>query len=115
MNVYVETRRGGGGKIKNSLDTPRGVARRCSAGEPLPAGLSAWLGKSLGEFLSHRQRSIEAALGLVWPRGGVPWWLEEAMRPRDAALRQPAQRFFRRPAVSPPAPPHYRPATPHPA
>jgi hypothetical protein len=83
-----------------TIDNLREVARRCSAGEPLPAGLSAWLGKSLGEFLSHRQRSIEGALGLVWPRGGVPWWLEEAMRTRDAALRELARRFYGGQAVS---------------
>jgi hypothetical protein len=82
------------------IDNLREVARHCSAGEPLPAGLSTWLGKSLDEFLSHRRRSIEDALGLVWPRGGVPWWLEDAMRKRDAALREMAQRFYGGQAVS---------------
>jgi hypothetical protein len=96
--------------MTNSIDNLREVARRCSAGEPLPAGLSAWLGKSLGEFLSHRQRSIEAALGLVWPRGGVPWWLEEAMRQRDAALRELALRFYGGQAVSRQAAAIYRAA-----
>jgi len=96
--------------MPTSIDNLREVARRCSAGEPLPAGLSAWLGKSLGEFLSHRQRSIEDALGLVWPRGGVPWWLEDALRKRDAALRELAQRFYCGQAVSRQAAAIYRAA-----
>ncbi len=92
------------------IDNLREVARRCSAGEPLPASLAAWLGKSLDEFLSHRRCSIEDALGLVWPRGGVPWWLEEAMRKRDAALRELAQRFYCGQAVSRQAAAIYRAA-----
>lgn len=92
------------------IDNLREVARHCSAGEPLPASLSAWLGKSLGEYLSHRQRSIDDALGLVWPRGGVPWWLEEAMRKRDAALRELAHRFYCGQAVSRQAAAIYRAA-----
>jgi len=77
-----------------TIDNLREIARRCLSGEPLPSGLSSWLGHSLEEFLSHRRRSIEDALGLHGPRGGVPWWLEEAMRKRDAALRELAARFF---------------------
>src|SRR5262249_47758765 len=46
-----------------------------------------WLGSRLDDFLSHRCRSLEEALGLRFPRGGIPWWREEATRKRDAALR----------------------------
>jgi hypothetical protein len=92
------------------IDNLREVARRCSAGEPLPEGLSAWLGKSLDEFLTRRRRSIEDALGLVWSRGGVPWWLEDALRKRDAALRELAQRFYCGQAVSRQAAAIYRAA-----
>ena len=92
------------------IDNLREVARHCSAGEPLPAGLAAWLGKSLGEFLSRRKSSIEDAFGLVWPRGGVPWWLEDAMRKRDAALRELARRFYCGQAVSRQAAAIYREA-----
>ncbi len=77
-----------------TIDNLREIARRCRSGEPLPTDLSAWLGASLDEFLSRRRRTIEDALGLHWPRGGVPWWLEEAMRKRDVALRELAARFY---------------------
>jgi len=33
-------------------------------------------------------------MGLRAPRGGIPWWLEEAMRRRNAALLELAERFF---------------------
>jgi hypothetical protein len=83
-----------------AIENLREVARRCRTGEPLPASLSAWLGSSLDDFLSHRRRTIDDAFGLVWPRGGVPWWLEEAMRNRDAALRELALRFYSGQTVS---------------
>src|SRR5579883_2431392 len=97
-------------KMPTSIDNLREVAFRCSAGEHLPASLAPCLGKSLGEFLSHKRRSIEDALGLVWSRGGVPWWLDEAMRKRDAALRELAQRFYCGQAVSRQAAAIYRAA-----
>ncbi len=96
--------------MPTEIDNLHDDARRCSAGEPLPASLATWLGKSLDEFLSHKRRSIEDALGLVWSRGGVPWWLDEAMRKRDAALRELAQRFYCGQAVSRQAAAIYRAA-----
>ena len=77
-----------------TIENLREVARRCRTGEPLPAELAAWLGTSLDDFLFHRRRSVDDALGLRWPRGGVAWWMEEAIRTRDAALRELAQRFY---------------------
>jgi hypothetical protein len=53
-----------------------------------------WLGRALNDFLDHRCRTVDEALGLRFPRGGIPWWREEATRKRDAALRQLADRSF---------------------
>lgn len=77
-----------------TIDRLREISRRCLADEPLSDEQLRWLGQSLTEFLSHRTRSIDEALGLRFARGGVPWWLEEAMRKRDAALRQLAAWHF---------------------
>ena len=77
-----------------AIDNLREIARRCQSSESLPTDLSVWLGTSLDEFLSHRQRSIDDAFGIRRARGGVPWWMEEAMRRRDAALRELARRHF---------------------
>jgi len=75
------------------IENLREIAQRCTRGEPLGEDLSRWLSRSLDDFLSHRSRTLDDALGLKWPKGGVPWWLEEAMRRRDAALRELAERF----------------------
>jgi hypothetical protein len=77
-----------------AIDNLREIALRCRSCESLPADLSAWLGTSLNEFLSHRRRSIDDAFGITRARGGVPWWMEEAMRRRDAALRELGGRHF---------------------
>jgi hypothetical protein len=76
-----------------TIDNLREVAWRCRAGEQLPAELAAWLGRSLEDFLFHRRRSVDEAFGLQWARGGVAWWMEEAIRARNAALRELARRF----------------------
>lgn len=76
------------------------VARQCLAGENLDPELSNWLGESLRDFLERRAETIEDALGLCAPRGGVPWWMEAAIRERDAALRELAARFFADQSVS---------------
>jgi len=78
----------------------REIARRCAIGQPLTAELAQWLGRSLGEYLSHRAGSIDEAFGLRASRGGVPWWREEAIRRRDGMLRQLAQRHFPTASVS---------------
>jgi hypothetical protein len=72
----------------------REIAERVRQGDPLPADLAAWLERSLREFLDHRCHSVDEALGLRFPKGGVPWWLEEGMRVRDAALRALAERHL---------------------
>jgi hypothetical protein len=70
----------------------REIARRSQAGVPVDGPLQAWLAGCLEQFLRRQAPSIEAAFGLSAPRGGVPWWLEEAIRGRDAALRELAAR-----------------------
>ena len=72
----------------------REIVGRCQSGKPLDEGLAQWLATSLDQFLHRRCSSIEDAFGLRAPRGGVPWWLEEAIRGRDAALRELAARHF---------------------
>ncbi len=77
----------------NSIEKLREITRRCQAGEPLTHELSRWLGHSLRQFLDHRCHSVDLALGLRFPKGGIPWWREEAIRKRDSALRELAKRF----------------------
>ena len=71
-----------------AINILREISKKCHAGEPLDPSLSNWLAVRLDRFLDHQCNSIEDALGLRQPRGGVPWWLIEAMYERDAALRE---------------------------
>jgi hypothetical protein len=64
------------------------IAHHCMSGQELPKDLSLWLGMGLQRFLDHECRSLNDALELHTDRGGVPWWMEEAIRVRDAALRE---------------------------
>ena len=70
------------------------VAKCCREGQRLEGDLANWLGQGLETFLNHRARSLHEALGLRVPKGGVPWWREEAIRQRDAALRQLASLYL---------------------
>ena len=65
----------------------REIQARCLGDQPLTDELARWLGVSLERFLERECRTLDEALGLSFPQGGVPWWLEEAIRRRDAALR----------------------------
>jgi hypothetical protein len=78
----------------------REIARRCLAGEALDEDLSYWFGNSLQEFLERRASTLNDAFGLCAPQGGVPWWKEDAIRLRDAALRELAERFHETLSVS---------------
>ena len=78
----------------------REIVRCCQMGEPLDAELSRWLATSVQSFLEHRIPSVHEALGLRGPKGGVPWWLEEGLRERNAALRRLAEGFHRGTPVS---------------
>ena len=92
MNVHSFTF-GGVGPMA-AVGNLREIAGRCQSGMPLDDALARWLATSLDRFLHRRCSSIEDAFGLRAPRGGVPWWLEEAIRCRDAALRELAARHF---------------------
>ena len=70
------------------------IAQRCLKGQPLDEETARWLGRLLDDFLARGSRAFEEAQGLVQGRGGVPWWLEFAIRRRDAALRELARRFL---------------------
>jgi hypothetical protein len=78
----------------------REIAECFRGGTTPPADLALWLERSLREFLDHRCHSVDEALGLRFAKGGVPWWLEEGMRARDAALRGLAERFFAADSIS---------------
>ncbi len=78
-----------------SIQKLREISERCLAGEPLGDDLADWLGRSLDGFLDRRYQTIEEAVGLIFAQGGIPWWREEAIRARDAALRELAERFYR--------------------
>lgn len=70
-----------------NIENIRAIERCCRNRRPLSAEQTQWLGDALSAFLEHRCPSLESALGLANARGGVPWWLEEAIRKRNAALR----------------------------
>lgn len=76
-----------------TIELLKDISRRCLADEALSPEQSKWLGDSLARFVDHDCTSIDNAFGLQFPRGGVPWWQEEAIRKRNAALRELAQRF----------------------
>ena len=72
----------------------REISRLCLGREPLSEDLAQWLGQSLDDFLTRRCRTLYEAFELRSDRGGVPWYTEEAMRVRDAALRGLAELHF---------------------
>ncbi len=75
----------------SAINNLREINRRCRDGEALDPALSFWFAERLDLFLCHEYRSIDDALGLREERGGVPWWLAEAMVARDRALRDLAE------------------------
>jgi hypothetical protein len=77
--------------MQATIEQLRLICRRCL--EDGDAQLR-WLGSALSDFLNHRCRTVDEALGLRFPRGGIPWWREEAARKRNAALRELAARYY---------------------
>ena len=77
-----------------SVDVLRHIANQCKAGQPLDRQTADWLGTAIESFLKRQVDSIEAALGLDAGRGGMPWWRVDAIRRRDAVLRELATRFY---------------------
>ncbi|MGH6931886.1 MAG: hypothetical protein ACREEE_05565 [Dongiaceae bacterium] len=83
-----------------TIDALRDIAGRCQTNEPLSQEQLHLLGRAFREFLTHRARTIDEAFGLRFARGGVPWWLEEAMRHRNRALRELARNYYSELTVS---------------
>ena len=78
----------------HEINRLREISRCCQTGQPVGDDHAEWLREGLDRFLRHECRSIDDALGLRFARGGVPWWMEEAIRERDLALRELALRFY---------------------
>ena len=70
-----------------AIERLRTVSDLCRRREPLDDELAAWLGGCLRQFLERGAETFEEAFGLPACRGGMPWWKEERVRRRDAALR----------------------------
>ncbi len=77
-----------------TIEALRCISLQCLSEEPLTPEQSHWLGASLKRFLDRQCPSLEEALDLRFPQGGVPWWREEAIRQRNAALCELANRHF---------------------
>lgn len=76
----------------NAINNLREVQQCCTSRKPLNPELADWLAQSLQDFLTHRCTSVDMAFGLSAPQGGVPWWLEEGIRKRNAAIQELARR-----------------------
>jgi len=63
-------------------------------GESLDRALQTWMSDCIDMILQRQCRTFDHAFGLRGPRGGIPWWLEEAVRLRDHALRELASDFL---------------------
>lgn len=77
-----------------TIENLRDISQKCLAEEPLTDDQARWLGDCLSNFLSHRCGTMDEAFELRFARGGVPWWREEAIRKRNAALQELGARFF---------------------
>lgn len=77
-----------------SIDNLREIMGRCFDGKPLDVDLADWLGVAIDGYLTRQFRTLEEGLGLIFPRGGIPWWREEAIRKRNAALCYLAETFL---------------------
>ncbi len=77
-----------------SIDNLREIMARCFEGKPLDGDLAAWLGEAIDGFLTRQFCTLDEGLGLIFPRGGIPWWREEAIRKRNAALCHLAETFL---------------------
>ena len=77
-----------------SIENLREIMARCFEGKPLDSDLAAWLGEAIDGFLTRQFCTLDEGLGLIFPRGGIPWWREEAIRKRNAALCYLAETFL---------------------
>jgi len=69
-----------------AVERLREVSKACRAGEPLDEELACWLGDCLSRFLDRAVTTFEEAFELPSCHGGLPWWKEDRIRRRDAAL-----------------------------
>jgi len=92
-STYVSDDAAASRGIFGSIDNLREIMAHCFEGEPLDGDLAAWLGEAIDGFLTRQYCTLDESLGLIFPRGGIPWWREEAIRNRDAALREWADGF----------------------
>ena len=74
--------------MPTTIDRLRDVSSFCRRGAPLPPYLAGWLAAGIERFLGREARDLHGALGLIQAQGGIPWWREDAIRRRDAALRR---------------------------
>jgi hypothetical protein len=74
--------------VSTTIDRLRTVSSFCRQGAPLPPELASWLASGIERFLGRESRDLDGALGLIQGQGGIPWWREDAIRRRDAALRR---------------------------
>jgi len=74
--------------MPTTIDRLRDVSSFCRQGAPLPPDLAYWLAAGIERFLGREARDLDGALGLIQAQGGIPWWREDAIRRRDAALRR---------------------------
>ena len=80
--------------MATTVETLREISTQCRQGRPMAETDAVWLAAALERFLSRQCGTLEDAFGLHYPRGGVPWWSEEAIRIRDRAIRELAERFL---------------------
>ena len=74
--------------MPTTIDRLRDVSSFCRRGAALPTDLAGWLAAGIERFLGREARDLDGALGLIQAQGGIPWWREDAIRRRDAALRR---------------------------
>lgn len=77
-----------------TIDMLSEISDRCVAHAGLSREQEDWLGEILRGILERRYASIEDMLGGRQGRGGVPWWLELAIRRRNSAICEIARRHL---------------------
>ena len=86
--------------MTTTVEKLKDISRRLLTNRPLDEATSRWLGTAFDQFLRRDCRSLDEALGLRFSRGGVPWWLEDAIRTRDMAIRALVGRFYSHDRIS---------------
>lgn len=71
-----------------TIERLRQILECCTAGNQLDTGDARWFAAGVDRFLSRECASLDDAFMLRRQRGGVPWWMEDAIQNRDNALRR---------------------------